>query len=79
MTHFGPSFPWMCWPGGAGWNLRPFYEYAMLTGNNEALEKKVLPLYREMADFYEDFLVLGSGQPVPHYSDVLPENAPERE
>ena len=76
LTHFGPSFPWMCWPGGAGWNLRPFYEYAMLTGNNEALEKRVLPLYREMADFYEDFLVLGSDSLFHFTPSISPENAP---
>lgn len=37
LTHFGRSFPWMCWPGGAGWNIRSFYEYAMLTGNEAFL------------------------------------------
>lgn len=76
LTHLGASFPWMCWPGGAGWNLRPFYEYAMLTGDNEALEKRVLPLYREMADFYEDFLVLGSDSLFHITPSVSPENAP---
>ena len=76
LTHFGASFPWMCWPGGAGWNLRPFYEYAMLMGDNEALEKRVLPLYREMADFYEDFLVLGSDSSFHITPSVSPENTP---
>lgn len=76
LTHFGESFPWMCWPGGAGWNLRSFYEYAMFMGDNEALEKRVLPLYLEMADFYEDFLVLGSDSLFHISPSVSPENAP---
>lgn len=76
LTHFGESFPWMCWPGGAGWNIRPFYEYAMLTGNRDALEKRVLPLYREMGDFYEDFLVMGEDNLFHISPSVSPENAP---
>ena len=38
-----------CWPGGAGWNIRPFYEYAMLTGNEAFLKKHVFPLYRAVS------------------------------
>lgn len=76
LTHFGDSFPWMCWPGGAGWNIRPFYEYAMLMGDNLTLEKRVLPLYREMADFYEDYLVMGSDSLFHISPSVSPENAP---
>lgn len=76
LTHFGASFPWMCWPGGAGWNMRPFYEYAMLMGDNESLEKRVLPLYREIADFYEDFLVMGNDSLFHISPSVSPENAP---
>lgn len=76
LTHFGPSFPWMCWPGGAGWNLRPFYEYAMLTGDNGMLKNRVLPLYREMADFYEDYLVMGEDSLYHISPSVSPENAP---
>ena len=71
LTHFGRSFPWMCWAGGAGWNLRPFYEYAMLTGNDAMLKERVLPLYREMAAFYKDFLLMEKRQPVPLYSKYL--------
>ena len=76
LTHFGPSFPWMCWPGGAGWNLRPFYEYAMLMGDSVMLKNRVLPLYREMADFYEDYLVMGDDGLYHISPSVSPENAP---
>jgi len=61
LTHFNKKggFPWMFWAGGAGWNIRPFYEHAMLMGDRQFLEKRVFPLYREMAEFYEDFLAMG--------------------
>lgn len=76
LTHFGPSFPWMCWAGGAGWNLRPFYEYAMFMGDDDALKNRVLPLYKEIADFYEDFLVLGDDNLYHIIPSISPENAP---
>ncbi|HEX5152953.1 MAG TPA: glycoside hydrolase N-terminal domain-containing protein [Parafilimonas sp.] len=57
LNHFGADFPWMFWPSGAGWNLMPFYEHGMITGDTAFLHKRVLPLYMEMAEFYEDYLV----------------------
>lgn len=78
LTHFYPSYPWMCWPGGAGWNIRPFYEYAMLMGDSVSLEKRVLPLYREMAEFYEDYLIMGSDSLFHITPSVSPENFPTR-
>jgi len=56
LNHFGNGYPWMYWPSGAGWNLMPFYEHGMLTGDTTFLRKRVLPLYLEMAQFYEDYL-----------------------
>lgn len=75
LTHFGRSFPWMCWAGGAGWNIRPFYEYAMLTGNDTMLKERVLPLYREMAAFYKDFLVREKDGLYHILPSISPENA----
>ena len=76
LTHFGDSFPWMCWPGGAGWNIRPFYEYAMMMGDDVMLRDRVLPLYREIADFYEDFLVKGTDSLYHFIPSISPENTP---
>lgn len=75
LTHFGRSVPWMCWAGGAGWNIRPFYEYAMLMGDDTMLKKRVLPLYHEMANFYEDFLVMGKDSLYHILPSISPENA----
>jgi len=73
LNHFGPGFPWMYWPSGAGWNLMPFYEHGMLFGDTTFLHKRVLPLYLEMAQFYEDYLVkLDDG-----YYHITPGISPE--
>lgn len=76
LTHFNVRHPWMCWSGGAGWNIRPFYEYAMLMGNNTFLKDHVLPLYREMAEFYEDFLMMGNDSLFHIVPSISPENTP---
>ena len=77
LTHFGASFPWMFWAGGAGWNIRPLYEHAMMTGDRKYLEETVYPLYKEMAQFYEDYLTLGEDGLYHVDLSVSPENAPE--
>lgn len=76
LTHFGGSFPWMFWAGGAGWNIRPIYEYAKMTGNDRFLEQQVLPLYREIGEFYEDFLIMGNDSLYHICPSISPENAP---
>lgn len=75
LTHFGPGFPWMCWAGGAGWNIRPIYEYAMLMGDDKMMRETVLPLYREMAEFYDDFLQMGADSIYHITPSISPENA----
>ena len=75
LNHFNNVVPWMYWPGGAGWNLRPFLQHAQLTGDLDFLKKRVLPLYREMAEFYEDYLVLGTDGRY-HQVGISPENIP---
>lgn len=76
LVHLGNSMGWMYWPGGAGWNLHPIYDYALLTGDVEFMRKQVLPLYLELADFYEDYMVLGRDGFYHIYPGVSPENSP---
>lgn len=76
LTHFGHGFPWMFWSGGAGWNIRPLYEYAMLMGNKTFLKEKVFPLYKEMANFYEDYLRLEADGMFHICPSISPENTP---
>jgi len=55
MTHKNPNtWYYIC---TAGWNIRPLYDYALLSGDTKFMKERVLPLYLEMADFYEDYLV----------------------
>ncbi|HEX7261431.1 MAG TPA: glycoside hydrolase N-terminal domain-containing protein [Luteolibacter sp.] len=74
LTHFINEYPWMYWPAGAGWNIMPLYEHAMITGDGELLRKRVLPLYREMADFYEDYLTKGADGRLHIIPSISPEN-----
>ena len=48
----------------------------MLTGNEAFLKKHVFPLYREMADFYEDYLTMDGDSLYHICPSVSPENAP---
>lgn len=74
LTHFIADFPWMYWGGGAGWNIMPFYEHAMRTGDTEFLRTRVLPLYRETADLYEDYLKPGKDGRLHVVPSISPEN-----
>lgn len=76
LTHFGKSFPWMFWAAGAGWNIRPLYEYGMIMGDKDYLKNEVYPLYKEMAQFYEDYLTLGKDGLYHIEFSVSPENTP---
>ena len=53
--HWG-NWPGVFWTAGCGWLASFFTDYADYTGDNEFLEKRCLPLLREIAAFYEDFL-----------------------
>ncbi|KPK49603.1 MAG: hypothetical protein AMK72_04080, partial [Planctomycetes bacterium SM23_25] len=76
LVHLGSRMGWMYWPGGAGWNIHPFYDYALLTGDREFMKKEVLPLYLELSDFYEDYMVKGEEGHYHIYPGVSPENSP---
>jgi hypothetical protein len=44
------------WTAGCGWLASFFTDYADYTGDQEFLAQRCLPLLREIATFYEDFL-----------------------
>lgn len=76
-TH-GMMFPgvWLNWTAGAAWLAQLYYDYWLYTGDREFLAQRAVPFLREVALFYEDFIVAdadGTG----HFSPSLsPENAP---
>ncbi len=51
------SWAWQFWTPGAGWLSSYFYDYYRYTGDKDFLAKRAIPLMKETALFYEDFLI----------------------
>ena len=47
---------WPYWISAGGWLIRQFWDHYLVTGDEEFLHNRVLPAYKELAHFYEDFL-----------------------
>jgi len=56
LLHWGNGWPGQFWTAGAGWLTHWFYHYYLYTGDKEFLAKRAVPLLKEAALFYEDFL-----------------------
>jgi alpha-L-fucosidase 2 len=73
----GEIWPHPYWISAGGWCCRPFWDHYLTTGDTEFLRKRIVPAYRELALFYEDFLTVtdkdGNYIFVPSFS---PENNP---
>ncbi|HUZ06644.1 MAG TPA: hypothetical protein VMV89_04075, partial [Candidatus Paceibacterota bacterium] len=82
-THFdyaastGEMWPHPYWLSAGGWCVRPFWDHYLVTGGLDFLRKRVVPAYKDLALFYEDFLTVtdknGNYIFVPSFS---PENNP---
>jgi len=55
--HYGRGWAWQFWTAGAGWLASYFYDYYRFTGDKAFLAKRAIPLMKEIALFYEDFLI----------------------
>ena len=53
--HWG-MWPGVFWTAGCGWLAIFFTEYARYTGDSDFLANRCVPLLKEIAAFYEDFL-----------------------
>ena len=49
---------WPYWISAGGWLLRQFWDQYLVTGNVEFLRNRMMPAYKELARFYEDFLTV---------------------
>ena len=58
MLHWG-RWNGIWWTAGAGWLVHFFYDYFLHTGDREFLARRVIPLLKEVALFYVDFLMSG--------------------
>ena len=47
---------WPYWISAGGWRARPFWDHYLVTGDEQFLRNRVVPAYKELALFYEDFL-----------------------
>jgi hypothetical protein len=68
---------WPYWISAGGWFMRQFWDYYLVTGDVEFLRNRAVPAYKELAQFYEDFLTVtdkdGNYIFVP---SISPENIP---
>jgi alpha-L-fucosidase 2 len=68
---------WPYWISGGGLYYRPFWDHYLTTGDQKFLRNRIVPAYKELALFYEDFLTAtdkdGNYIFVPSFS---PENTP---
>ena len=74
LTMFG-YYPWT---GGAGWLCNYFYDHYLYTGSIAFLENRVVPLLKQVAQFYQDFLEGSEDENGKYvfYPCISPENTP---
>ena len=74
MRHTSPHVVY--WSDAAGWLASFYYDYYLFTGDKDFLENRAIPFMKEVALFYEDFIVKdeqGKNMFLPSQS---PENQP---
>jgi len=76
-SHGLAGLHWSYWTAGAGWLAELFYDYWLFTGDREFLKKRAIPFMKEVALFYEDYLVEGNGERYVVIPSMSPENVPE--
>ena len=53
--HFSRTYPHYCWTGCLGWIYNELWGYYLVTGDRDFLRKRIIPAYKEMALFFEDY------------------------
>ena len=73
----GETWPHPYWISAGGWVVRPFWDHYLVTDDLDFLRNRMVPIYKDLALFYEDFLTVtdknGNYIFVPSFS---PENNP---
>ena len=57
-TATGEIWPHPYWLSAGGWCVRPFWDHYFVTGDVDFLRNRVVPAYKDLALFYEDFLTV---------------------
>lgn len=68
--------PWVGWTGAAGWLAQHFWSHYEYTLDRGFLARQAYPFMKEVAAFYEDFLVKGSDGRYMVIPSISPENVP---
>ncbi len=70
---------WSEWTGGAAWLAQHFWWHWEFTGDKEFLRDRAYPLYKEIALFYQDYLVKDPRPDSPHFGKLVtvPSQSPE--
>ena len=58
LYHFSRTYPHYCWTGCLGWIYNELWGYYLVTGDVEFLRKRIVPVYKEIALFFEDYACL---------------------
>ena len=53
--HFSRTYPHYCWTGCLGWVYNELWGYYLVTGDKDFLRTRLIPAYKEMALFFEDY------------------------
>ena len=73
--HFSHTYPHYAWTGCLGWVFNELWGYYLVSGDKEFLRTRVIPAYKEIALFYEDYACdRGPDGKVIFYPSFSPEN-----
>ena len=77
MAGINDYYPYQYATGEEPWLLYPFWEYFLVTGDTDFLEKRLYPMLKELGHFYEDFLThVDANSRYIFAGSVSPENQP---
>ena len=70
---------WSEWTGAAAWLAQHFWWHWEYTGDEDFLRHRAYPLYKEIALFYQDYLVKDPRKDSPHFGKLVtvPSQSPE--
>jgi alpha-L-fucosidase 2 len=73
----GETWPHPYWISAGGWVVRPFWDHYQVTGDMDFLRNRMVPIYKDLALFYEDYLTVtdDSGKYI-FFPSFSPENNP---
>ena len=63
---------WDEWTGAAAWLAQHYWWHYEFTGDKDFLRKRAYPLFREVARFYQDYLVPDPRAKSPHKGRLVP-------